>query len=108
MRRGELWYVTGKGDYAEKPRPYMIVQRSEFIVDGGSVTMIPITGELGRLGLIRVRLDPDNVNGLDKSSDIMVDKIQTMKISRLKQKIGEVSPDVLEAVQQKIAFFLGM
>lgn len=59
MRRGDLWHVTGKGDYAEKPRPYLIVQRSELIVDGGSIAMIPVTGELGRLGLIQVRLEPD-------------------------------------------------
>lgn len=108
MRRGDLWFVVGKGDYAEKPRPYLVLQRSDAIRKDGSVTMMPLTGELSESGLIRVRIDPDEKNGLNKPSDIMVDKIQTMKSIRLTKKIGEVSPEIIEHTLQKLRFWLEM
>ena len=108
MQRGDLWYVVGKGDYADKPRPYLILQRSELILPDGSITMMPLTGLLTESSLIRVRITPDEHNGLDKPSEIMVDKIQTMKVIRLKQKIGAVTEDVLESVMKKLSFLLEM
>ena len=108
MRRGELWFAVGKGDYAEKPRPYLIVQRTDMITPEGSITMMPITSELTDSTIIRARIHPTEKNGLQKVSDVMVDKVQSMKTIRLKQKIGEVEPEIMEAVYQRLRFWLDM
>jgi|APLak6261658528_1056013.scaffolds.fasta_scaffold04342_2 mRNA interferase MazF len=108
MRRGELWLAVGKGDYADKPRPYLILQRTDMLTPEGSITMIPLTGELTDSNLIRTRIHPTEANGLEKTSDIMVDKVQTMKAVRLKQKIGAVEPEIMDSVAQKLRFWLEM
>ena len=108
MQRGELWFAVGKGDFSDKPRPYLIVQRTSMIAPDGSVTMMPLTGELTDSSIIRVRIQPTAANGLQKLSDVMADKIQTMKVIRLKQKIGIAEPEIIDSAMEKLRFWLEM
>ena len=108
MQRGQLWFAVGKGDYADKPRPYLIVQRTSMITAQGSVTLMPLTSDLTDSNIIRVRVQPTAANGLQLPSDVMVDKIQTMKTARLKQKIGMAEPEIIDSAMEKLAFWLEM
>jgi len=53
-----------------------------------SVTSCPFTTDQAEAPLFRLLIEPDAVNGLDAPSRIMVDKITTVRRSRLGLKSG--------------------
>ena len=75
MKRGCLVTVTLSGDYG-KPTPALVVQ-SDFFEAHPSLTVLPITSDLNPAPLCRITVGPSESTGLTKSSQIMVDKVQT-------------------------------
>lgn len=107
MKRGELWVASVGADFAGKPRPVLIIQNSIF-EEMTSVTLCPITSDMMELPLFRVAVLPDDTNGLLAPSMIMVDKISTAAKAKLSKKIGVVSTQTLQSVDQAIILFLGI
>ena len=105
MRRGDLVTVALSGDYG-KPRPALVVQ-SDLFSAHPSVTLLPVTGDLREAPLLRIRVDPSEQNGLRKTSDIMVDKLQTVPRERVGTVIGRVDDATMVAVNRALATFLG-
>ncbi|MDA8356866.1 MAG: type II toxin-antitoxin system PemK/MazF family toxin [Actinomycetota bacterium] len=89
MRRGEIWTVAGGSDYAGKPRPAAILQDDRFDTD--SVTVCPFTTDPTEAPLFRVGIEPTPENGLSQACRHMVDKITTVRRSRLGDRVGELS-----------------
>ncbi|MFZ4480032.1 MAG: type II toxin-antitoxin system PemK/MazF family toxin [Rhodoferax sp.] len=106
MRRGDLITVALQGDYG-KPRPALITQ-SDLFDEHPSVTILPVTGELKETPLFRIRVEPDKSNGLQKTSDIMVDKAQSVARERIGNVFGHVSEEQMLAVNRSLAVFLGV
>lgn len=106
MRRGDLVTIALQGDYG-KPRPALIVQ-SDLFDEHPSVTILPVTGELRETPLFRIRVEPDAGNGLQKTSDIMVDKPQSVPRERVGNVFGHVSEEHMLAVSRSLAVFLGV
>jgi mRNA interferase MazF len=106
MRRGDLVTIALQGDYG-KPRPALVIQ-SDLFSEHPSVTVLPVTGELRPAPLFRVRLDPTEVNGLQKPSDIMVDKAQSVARERVGGVLGRVTEEEMLAVSRSLAVFLGV
>ncbi|MDD5029360.1 MAG: type II toxin-antitoxin system PemK/MazF family toxin [Rhodoferax sp.] len=106
MRRGDLITIALQGDYG-KPRPALIVQ-SDLFDEHPSVTILPVTGELRETPLFRVRIEADAHNGLEKTSDIMVDKAQSVPRLRIGAVFGHISEEQLLAVSRSLAVFLGV
>ena len=77
MKRGEIWTVSGGGNYTGKPRPAVILQDDEFDATD-SITICPFTTDDTKAPLIRLAVEPDDRNGLGSPSRIMVDKITTV------------------------------
>ena len=90
-----------------KPRPALVVQSDLF---GGlsAVTVLPITSTLVDAPLLRVKVEPSLQNGLGKSSQIMVDKLQTPPRGTLGGVIGHLDDASLLAVNRALAVFLGL
>ena len=107
MKRGEVWLVSGGGDYMGKPRPALILQDDAFDTSG-SVTLCPITSHETDGALVRIPIAPKPINGLKKISWLMVDKVTTVARTRLSQKIGDVGPDELLQLSQAVIVFLGL
>ena len=105
MKRGDLVTVAISGDYG-KPRPALVIQSDLFDVHP-SVTVLPVTSELRGTPLFRVRVEPSNDNGLRKTSEIMVDKAQTVLRERVGDPIGRLDDETLLAVNRALAVFLG-
>lgn len=99
MRRGE--------HDAGKPRPVLIVQDDRFDATS-SITVCPLTIDPTEIPLLRVPLDPDDSNGLDAPSSIMLDKIRTMSRSKLGERIGKVSDADMLALSRGLVVFLGL
>lgn len=106
MNRGELWTVSG-GTYAQKPRPALIIQ-DDLFAESESVTLLPLTSHLTDAPLLRLTVEPGELTGLERESQIMVDKLTTVRRTNLGQRVGQVDAKTMTAVEQSLAVFLGM
>lgn len=106
MRRGELWTVAG-GVYATKPRPALILQDDLFDLTD-SVTVAPLTSKLTDAPLLRHRVEATELSGLRTASDVMVDKITTVRRSNLQQRVGRLTSQQLVEVERMVVIFLGL
>lgn len=106
MNRGEIWLVAG-GVYASKPRPAVLVQDDRF--DGtDSVTVCPFTSTDVPAPLVRVRIESDELSGLDSESWIMVDKLTTVRRANVTRRVGRLSSTQLVDLERLIMVFLGL
>ena len=106
MKRGEIWSVAGGGDYTNKPRPVVIVQDDQFS-ETDSITVCGCTSDPTDMPLFRVAIEPSELNGLNLTTRVMADKITSVRRSRLRARIGELSPEEMIAVNRAVLVFLG-
>lgn len=106
MRRGDLVTIAVQGDFG-KPRPALVIQADQF-AGHGSVTVLLITGTLVCAPLLRVTLQPDTENGLQKTSQVMVDKAMTVTRSKIGAAFGRIDAVSLLEVERCLAVFLGI
>lgn len=106
MRRGEIWTVSGGGQYTGKPRPAVIVQDDHFDTD--SVALYPFTTDPTDAPLFRLLVEPDPGNGLDATSRIMADKITTVRRSRLGTQVGVLDDANVLRLNRALVVFLGI
>lgn len=107
MKRGEIWSVAGGGDYTSKPRPALVVQDDSFDATD-SITVCAITTDSTDIPLFRLRLEPNDRNGLDAPSRIMIDKVVTVRRTRIGARIGQLDDVDMVRVNRAIAVFLGL
>ena len=107
MRRGEIWTVSGGGDYAGKPRPVVIIQDDSFDATL-SVTVCAFTTDETEAPLFRIAILPNQGNGLRQASRLMVDKITTVAKSKLGSQIGQLDAPDLVRLNQAMLVFLGL
>lgn len=106
MRRGELWTVAGGGDYTGKPRPVVILQDDLFdALD--SITIVGFTTDPTDAPLFRVLIDPSEQNGLQSPSRLMVDKITTVRKTRLRERLGQLDDTDIVRLNRAVLLFLG-
>jgi mRNA interferase MazF len=106
VNRGELWTVSG-GAYAQKPRPALIVQ-DDLFAESESITLLPLTSHLTDAPLLRLTVDPGELTGLERVSQIMVDKLTTVRRTNVGVRIGRIDSETMVAVEQSLAVFLGL
>jgi mRNA interferase MazF len=107
VRRGELWSVAARGAYTGKPRPAVIVQDDRFEATA-SVTVCALTTDPAEAPLFRLRLQPDELNGLDRVSSLMVDKLVTVPRTSLRERIGRLRDEDIVRLDRAIVVFLGL
>ena len=107
MRRGEIWTAAGGSGYAGKPRPVAIVQDDRFDATD-SVTICAFTTDPTEAPLFRLRIEPDEVNGLPEPCSLMVDKITTVPRSKLGDRIGRLSDEQMVALGRALLVFFGL
>jgi mRNA interferase MazF len=107
MKRGEIWTVAGGGAYTGKPRPCVIVQDNAFDATH-SITICAFTSDPTEAPLFRVRVEPDEVNGLTSLSTLMVDKITTVPKDRIGRRVGQLRDEDLLRLNQAMVVFLGL
>ncbi len=104
MTRGDLVVVALPGDYG-KPRPALVIQ-SDLFAEHPSVTVLPITSHLVDAPLLRIGIGPES--GLDRRSQIQIDKAQTPRRERVGPVIGRADNETVVAVNRALAVFLGL
>ena len=107
MKRGDIWTVSGGGDYAGKPRPVVVVQDDSF--DGtDSVTICAFTTDETEAPLFRLGVEPNARNGLRATCRLMVDKITTVSKSKVGARVGRLDAEDLARLNQAMLVFLGL
>ena len=106
MQRGDLVSVAIQGDFG-KPRPALVIQSPHF-ANHTSVTVLLVTSTLVDAPLLRVTVQATPGNGLEKTSQIMIDKAMTLKRGKIGPVLGRVNPDELTQVERGLAVFLGI
>lgn len=95
-----------QGDFG-KPRPALVIQADPFN-EHVSATVLPITSTLVSAPLLRVTIQPSAENGLQKPSQVMVDKAMTVKRDKVGPAFGRIDADALVEVERCLAVFLGI
>ena len=112
MKRGDLVTVAVQGDFG-KPRPALIVQADAFD-EHPSVTVLLLTSVIVEAPMLRVTVEPGltrstgRPSGLERASQVMIDKAMTIRRDKLGPVIGRLDGDVMVEVERRLAIFLGI
>ena len=107
MKRGEIWTAAAGSGYVGKPRPVAVVQDDRFDATE-SVTVCAFTTDPTDAPLLRIPVEPDEVNGLREPCSLMVDKITTVPQAKLGERIGQLGDDDMVRLGRAILVFLGL
>jgi mRNA interferase MazF len=105
VRRGDLVTIAMQGDFG-KPRPALVIQSDQFDAHA-TVTVLPLTSTLIEAPLFRLTVAPTPDNGLQKLSQIMVDKTMTVPRGKVGEVFGRIDDSAMVAVNRALALFLG-
>ena len=105
MKRGDLVTIALPGDFG-KPRRALIIQ-SDLFDQAPTVTVLLVSGTLQDTPLLRISVEPDDENGLRKPSQIMVDKVMTMRRDKVGAAFGKLNAETMVSVNRLLAVFLG-
>jgi mRNA interferase MazF len=70
--------------------------------------VLPVTRTLVATPLFRVTLQPSAENGLQKPSQVMVDKTMTVKPDKIGQAFGRIDVNTMVEIERCLALFLGI
>jgi mRNA interferase MazF len=107
IKRGDLVTVALQGDFG-KPRPALVIQSDLFNEQHATVTVLPITSHIIGSPLFRITLEPSEQNGLRNVSQIMVDKVVSVKRDKIGPPFGRLNDEILVRVNRAMAVWLGM
>jgi mRNA interferase MazF len=112
MNQGEIWLVDldpTVGAEMNKTRPALIINDNRV----GKLPLriiIPITGWKDHYSIApwMTKIEPNAENGLAKISSLDCFQIRSVSQKRLIKKIGEITPDEINKVQEGIIKVLGI
>jgi mRNA interferase MazF len=107
VRRGEIWTAAGGSGYVGKPRPVVIIQDDRFDATA-SVSVCAFTTDPTEAPLLRLVVEPDEINGLREKSSLMVDKITTVPRSKLGQQLGRLGDDDMVRLGRAVMVSFGL
>lgn len=106
MMRGDFVTIAMQGDFG-KPRPALVIQADQF-GEHATVTVLPVTSTLVAAPLLRITVQPSVDNGLQKPSQVMLDKVMTVKRDKIGPSFGRIEADAMLEVERCLAVFLGI
>ena len=106
MKRGTFVTIALQGDFG-KPRPALVIQADQF-QSHASVTVLLLTSLRIAAPLLRVNVEPSVENGLQSTSQIMIDKVMTVKTDKVGPAFGQIDADTFVEVERCLAVFLGI
>jgi mRNA interferase MazF len=107
MKRGDIVLCDLGGDYG-KTRPAIIVQSDLFNPTHTSIVVCPITSFIVDSPLFRLEINPTKKNGLLKPSQIMIDKIMAIKRDKICKKVGVLSLQEQDHLDNAIKLWLSL
>jgi mRNA interferase MazF len=119
VRRGDIFWVDlsgGQGaEIDHKVRPALVIQNDVGNQYSPTTIVAPLSGVVGRRTYpTEVKLDPSDVlvtsgdAGLVKASKVKLEQIRIVDKSRLRGRVGKVSPTKMIEVDKAIKVSLGL
>ncbi|WP_194945214.1 type II toxin-antitoxin system PemK/MazF family toxin [Limnohabitans sp. DM1] len=106
MMRGDFVTIAMQGDFG-KPRPALVIQADQF-GEHATVTVLPVSSTLVAAPLLRITVQPSDGNGLQKPSQVMIDKTVTVKLDKVGPAFGHIDTDTMVEIERCLAVFLGI
>ena len=106
MSRGDFVTIAKQGDLG-KPRPTLVIP-SDLFMAHSAVTVLLVSSTLVDAPLLRVTIEPSDANGLQKPSQVMVDKAMTVKRDKLGAAFGAATDEAMLEIGRCLAVFLGI
>lgn len=106
MKRGEIWTAATGAGLGSKPRPVVILQSSHYL-HFSTVIVALLTSKLEERLHLRPVVAPDDVNGLDKISAVMVDVLVTAESADFGKRVGRLSAADMVQVESALLIVLG-
>ncbi|SOB87786.1 mRNA interferase MazF [Sphingomonas guangdongensis] len=106
--RGALVLVEGPDMLATKRRPFLVIQSDLFNEAHASVTLCPVSSLVGGEALFRVPIAPSPELGLSVESEAQVDKIKTLRRTRIIRVLGHAPATIMEQVDQALRRWLAL
>jgi mRNA interferase MazF len=106
IHRGDFVTIAMQGDFG-KPRPALVIQSDSFN-QHDTVTVLLVTSALVDAPLLRISVAPAQTNGLQKPSQVMIDKAMTVKRDKLGAPFGTVNDATMLEISRCLAVFLGI
>lgn len=100
--------VAAKGAYTGMPRPALVVQSDLFNPTHSSVSICPITSDCVDAPLFRITLPPGDRTGLQRVSQVMVDKIVSVPRASVTETIGRCEETELTIVAGALRTWLDL
>ena len=106
MKRGDVVIATGPG-FGGKPRPNLVIQSDDYL-SLPTLILLPITFDLSDPpSLLRIRIEPDEANGLRDVSEVMTDIPVTTRPDKVHKHVGLLSAQDMERVEDAMLLVLG-
>lgn len=105
MRRGEVWWVdfnSSTGGEMQKMRPAIVVSNDASNKAINRVQVVPVTSNILKCYPCEAYIE---VNG--KQNKAMADQIATVSKHRLKNRMGKISLEDMQRIEQAIKIQLG-
>ncbi len=104
MKKGEIWdsfFDPMLGSEQSGRRPAVIITGNLVNDNVRTVIVCPLTSKLKEYkgNLI---LNPNDKNGLDKTSEVMTIHVRSLSKERLKRKIGEISESEMAVIIESL------
>jgi mRNA interferase MazF len=106
MKRGDLVSIAIQGDFG-KPRPALVIQSDNFD-SHATATVLLVSSTLVEAPLFRITVQPTPGNGLQRASQIMVDKVMTVKRDKIGGAFGSLDSVHMLEIERCLAVFLGI
>ncbi len=108
MRRGDIVIVSAQGDHG-KPRPAVVVQ-SDWLSANDSVLVALCTTTLidAPTPIYRLTVEPSATNGLERKSQIQVDKIVAMRRHKCRPTNGRLDDGTLTDLNHMLSVVIGL
>lgn len=110
FNRGEVWLANlnpTKGSEQGGTRPVIVFQNNIISKFSTTIITIPLTTNLRRAKLPSSLLIASSQGGLEKDSVALCHQLRVIDTTRLKKKLGQLSPNIISDLETKVLLTLG-
>lgn len=115
MQRGEIRLVDldpSRSGEANKRRPAILVSNdgantTAARLGKGVVTVVPLTGNVGRVFPFQVLLAASET-GLERDSKAQAEQVRSVSVERISRKVGTVPPAVMLHIDEALRLHLAL
>lgn len=109
MKRGDI-VILNIGNNVGKPRPAVIIQVNLLNENNALATtiIIPLTSVLLNMDFMRYTIEPTVKNGLEKTSQAMIEKVGQIEKIKIQKVIGHLTKKQIGEIEARLLAILGI